>query len=173
MPTYRVDDEWLDRVAALGPEGQALANEARRDKRGRRKNPEFQYRRLARMWINFEKRSGRQNKPALRREFQRNFAKPIKALNLQIGRKIDPKDQAGPLRNEIARGNKERARIRNIRRSKWRIVPTFSLADAARGRRDQLIAEADYDQYLYLQAAAKAALFGGPGPAHSPLFPPT
>lgn len=167
MPTSREYDELLDSLASTGPEAAAMIQRFRA-KRGRRRPsiPDFKYRRLSRMYDDFEKRfesqlkSGTRFKPDVRREFLRKFAKPIAELGLGVGRKMDPDSNlTHSLRKAVRRGTKEQTRVRLVRSSNWRVVPgLFSLADIGRERRNQLIT--DYDMYLYLQAAQRQALLG-------------
>jgi hypothetical protein len=132
----------LNAVAALSPEGRALAatfdavlddfakdsSDARRlvnkfrrcHNAGRPAKTPFSYRRLNRMWLNF-----RRENPDLSAEDARNLmlrrrAREIKRLGLDINKQTS-------LRDAVAKGEKASSEIRAKRRERWRLVPEGSL----------------------------------------------
>jgi hypothetical protein len=153
-----IDHGFLAALAATGPAAQQIIEQykAQQRSRGRPRASENQYRRLQLWWGRFRRLNGDLSEEVAAKRFFRLHGE---AIAKEIGLK---RTEYNSLRNAVARGSKESARVRARRVVEWQIVPT-GLAQAIRAqaphKRDHQIAT-DRNEAILIREAMRRAYLG-------------
>jgi hypothetical protein len=146
------DDEDILRELAAIPAAREFVEKLRaRHRRGRRPMPEANFRKLELWWKCFCRLNSGLSLEHAAQKFLRVRGKEIEKL-LKLKRRTP-----GALRNAVARGARETARVNALRRGAWRIGPS-SLGDFMHGRHYRVFS--DPNEHLLLSAAMRRALLG-------------
>jgi hypothetical protein len=149
------DGDLLAQLASLGSNASDLvAQLQRRHKGGRRPIPAANFRRLELLWKYFIRAHSELDADAAARKFLHDWGAKIESL---LGLHLN---KQGSLRNAVARGAKESARIYKRRCATWRKAPT-SLAEVVRGRNWQIVT--DPNEAMFRLEVARRVLLGDGG----------
>jgi hypothetical protein len=127
MPKRRFgdDEDLLRELAALCPRAQELVEQLRaRHRPGRKPISKANFRQLELLWKSFRRQNRELEEAAAAKRFLRIRGEQVeKLLKIKRGRRGTVKGQLGSLRNAIGVGAKESARVNELRRSRWQILP--------------------------------------------------